>query len=156
VIGDGTALSARRLDLLDGYLTGHVADLLAHDDRVRHMAVRVEFRGGVAHLSGDVDEAGELAEVRRLVGGVAGVLAVWSRVGVAGRAPVQLDLGSGETRQYPDAYGVDLRLAAGVSAVVPAARGLRRRERVRRPDPVGAGCAAGRAGPPCPVLRPTG
>jgi SAM-dependent methyltransferase len=116
--------SARRLAALDRHLTDAAGDMFGHDDRLRGLAVDVRFDGGVAHLGGDVGDNKELLLVRRLVGRLGGVLAVWSQVRVDGRAPVVLDVGSGSTKQYPGNVGVDLRVAAGVDVRADASRGL--------------------------------
>jgi SAM-dependent methyltransferase len=97
----------RRMAALDRHLTEAAADLFAHDDRLRGIAVDVRFDGAVAHLSGDVRDGKELLLIRRLIGRLAGVLAVWSRVRVGGRAPIVLDIGSGDAKQYPDNIGID-------------------------------------------------
>src|SRR6266571_4137641 len=81
-----TALSGQRLARLDRHLERTVRALLAHDDRVRGLDVRVDFAGGVARLSGKVGSAARLAQLRGLIGDLAGVFAVWSRVRVAGVA----------------------------------------------------------------------
>ncbi|MGC9670781.1 methyltransferase domain-containing protein [Planosporangium sp. 12N6] len=112
------------METLDRHLTEATEDLFAHDDRLRGLAVDARFDRGVAHLTGDVADGKELLLVRRLVGRLAGVLAVWSRVRVAGRVPVVLDLGCGDTKQYPDNVGVDLRPAAGVDVRVDLRHGL--------------------------------
>lgn len=92
-----------------------MALLLTHDQRVRGLAVTAEVRGGVVHLVGDVATAAELATVRALVGWLAGVHAVWDRVRIVGRPPLVLDVGCGDTRQYSDNIGVDLRRTSAVA-----------------------------------------
>jgi SAM-dependent methyltransferase len=109
--------SGERLRAIDSFLTEAYADLVKHDDRLRGVAVEVRFDRGVAHLTGEVADHCELRQVRRLVGQLDGVLAVWSRVRVAGREPVVLDLGCGAAKQYPGNLGLDLRPAPGVDAV---------------------------------------
>src|SRR6266508_2488541 len=84
-------LSTRRLTACDEYLTGAATELLDHDDRLRDIAVDVRFDRGVAHLTGAVADPGQLRLVRELIGRLGGVLAVWSRVRVAGREPVIVD-----------------------------------------------------------------
>ena len=111
-----TAPSGDRLRAIDGFLAAAYADLTKHDDRLRGTAVEVRFDRGVAHLTGDVADHGELALVRQLIGQLDGILAVWSRVRVAGREPIVLDLGCGAAKQYPGNLGLDLRLAPGVDA----------------------------------------
>ncbi|MFG2055635.1 methyltransferase domain-containing protein [Micromonospora sp. NPDC048930] len=112
-----SAPSAERLVKIDGYLAEAWADLAAHDDRLRGLAVEVRFDRGVAHLTGAVADPAELRLVRDLVGRLAGVLGVWSRVGVGGRAPVVVDLGCGATKQWPGNLGLDIYPARGVDAV---------------------------------------
>jgi hypothetical protein len=98
-----------RLTLRDHALDAIAADLLTHDVRLAGLAVSVRFDGGVAHLTGEVDEPGQLRMVRELLGQLDGVYAVWDRVHVAGRPPITLDLGCGDQPQYPQNIGVDLR-----------------------------------------------
>jgi SAM-dependent methyltransferase len=109
---------------LDRHLTEAAGDLFAHDERLRGISVDVRFDGAVAHLRGDVRDGKELLLVRRLIGRLAGVLAVWSRVRVGGRAPVALDIGSGDTKQYPDNIGVDRRPEAAVDVRADLTYGL--------------------------------
>ncbi|GAB3964230.1 methyltransferase domain-containing protein [Plantactinospora veratri] len=110
------APSGERLRAIDEFLGMAYADLVKHDDRLRGTAVEVRFDRGVAHLTGEVADREELALIRRLVGRLDGVLAVWSRVRVAGRDPVVMDLGCGAAKQYPGNLGLDLRVAPGVDA----------------------------------------
>jgi SAM-dependent methyltransferase len=114
----------RRMAALDRHLTEAAGDLFAHDDRLRGSAVEVRFDGGVAHLTGDVRDGKELQLVRRLIGRLGGVLAVWARPRVGGRAPVVLDIGCGEIKQYPGNVGVDLRAGSGVDVQADLSRGL--------------------------------
>jgi SAM-dependent methyltransferase len=107
VATEHTAVSAGRWALLDQYLTQTALDLFAHDDRLRDLPVQVRFDRGVAHLTGELADEGQLRMVRDLCGRIDGVYGVWSRVRVAGRVPYILDLGCGRTKQYPDNIGVD-------------------------------------------------
>ncbi len=119
-----SAPSAERLTVIDGFLAEAWADLAAHDDRLRGLAVEVPFDRGVAHLSGQVADAAQLRLVRDLVGRLAGVLGVWCRVTVGDRAPVVVDLGCGATKQWPGNLGLDIYPAAGVDAVADLAGSL--------------------------------
>lgn len=123
VSGGSVGVSDKRLGAVDGFLDAAAADLFAHDDRLRGLNVAVRFRGGVAHLTGDVADPKEVRLVRDLLGRLDGVLAVWSRVRVAGRRPVIIDLGCGEVKQYPENVGVDLRASAGVDVRADLAHG---------------------------------
>ena len=60
------------------------------------MGLAAAFDGGVAQLSGEVDEQAGLDLVREFIGRLDGVFAVWDRLRVAGRAPMTLDLGCGK------------------------------------------------------------
>jgi SAM-dependent methyltransferase len=113
-----------RMAALDRHLTEAAGDLFAHDDRLRGTTVEVRFDGGVAHLTGDVRDGKELQLVRRLIGRLDGVLAVWAGPRVGGRAPVVLDIGCGGIKQYPDNIGVDLRAGSGVDVQADLAHGL--------------------------------
>ncbi|WP_219418947.1 methyltransferase domain-containing protein [Pseudonocardia nigra] len=113
-----------RQQLCDEYLQDAVAELLTHDQRVRGLDVKGAVDGGVVHLQGEVDRPEQLALVRRLVGRLAGVHAVWDRVRVGGREPVILDLGCGDQRQYPTNLGVDRRRTPEVAAVADVSRPL--------------------------------
>jgi len=118
------APSAARLARRDRFLDEAVRDLLEHDRRLAGLDVEVRFDGGVAHIRGEVAEAGELALLRELVGRLDGVCAVWDWVRVAGRAPVVLDLGCGEVKQDPEHIGVDLRITKAVDVVADVSGGL--------------------------------
>jgi SAM-dependent methyltransferase len=119
-----TVPSQRRQRLCDEHLRGAVADLVDHDERLRGLAVRASVDGGVVHLTGAVDRAEQLGLLRELVGRLAGVHGIWDRVRVRGRAPVVLDLGCGETRQYPDNIGVDRRRTSEVAVRADVSRSL--------------------------------
>lgn len=124
MFGQARALSESRLKTVDGYLSTAFAELLAHDDRLRGMQVEARFDRGVAHLTGEVADDRELRLVRDLIGRLDGVLAVWSRVRVAGRDPVVLDLGCGGVKQYETNIGLDISPAPGVDAVADLSRPL--------------------------------
>jgi SAM-dependent methyltransferase len=117
-------LSSRRLTACDEYLIGAATELLDHDDRLRGITVDVRFDRGVAHLTGAVAGPGQLRLARELIGRLGGVLAVWSRVHVAGREPVIVDLGCGQTKQYPGSIGVDRQAGSTVDVLADLARGL--------------------------------
>lgn len=110
-------LSGQRLSRRDTYLRESVKDMFTNDERVRDLDVATDFDGGVAHITGSVERDEDLRLVRELVGRLDGVLAVWDRVRIAGRTPVILDLGCGNTKQYADNIGVDVRRAENVDLV---------------------------------------
>ncbi|WP_342222217.1 BON domain-containing protein [Nocardia farcinica] len=117
-------LSPRRMDLCDRHLEAVVRDMVGYDERLRGLDLRVEFRGGVAHLTGEVADAAELRTARGLIGGLAGVLAVWDRVRVAGREPRIQDVGCGGTKQYTGYVGGDVRAVPGVDVVAGVGGGV--------------------------------
>ncbi|RQX57570.1 hypothetical protein DLJ57_05175 [Micromonospora chalcea] len=119
-----TALSGERLRQTDEFLAEAWADLVRHDERLRGTTVEVRFDRGVAHLTGAVADPAQLRLVRELIGRLSGVLGVWCRVAVGGRAPVVVDLGCGATKQWPGNLGLDIYPAPGVNAVANLAGSL--------------------------------
>jgi SAM-dependent methyltransferase len=115
---------SRRLAALDSYLDTAVRDMLQHDQRTAGLQVDVRFDQGVAHLTGDLDSHHELLLVRHLIGRFDGVHGVWDRVRVAGREPVVLDLGCGDTTQYHTNIGVDRRPAKAVAVIADLSQAL--------------------------------
>jgi SAM-dependent methyltransferase len=110
--------------LHDRYLEAAVGDLFDHDDRLRGLRVEVRFDGGVAHVDGDVADPADLSVVREVIGRLAGVYAVWDRVRVADREPVVVDIGCGETKQYPGNIGMDIQPTSAVDVLADAGRSL--------------------------------
>jgi SAM-dependent methyltransferase len=117
-------MSAQRMSLRDRFLARCVDDLRAHDRRIGQLDLEVRFDRGVAHLTGAVGRAEDLALARALIGRLDGVLAVWDRVWVDGREPVILDVGCGARKQYPANIGIDIRTTGAVSVVADASGGL--------------------------------
>jgi SAM-dependent methyltransferase len=113
-----------RQRLYDEFLRDVVAELLTHDERVRGLDVSADVDGGVVHLVGSVPSAEQLTLLRRLLGRIGGVHAVWDRVRVGGRDPVIVDLGCGDQRQYATNFGVDRRRTPEVAAVADVSRPL--------------------------------
>ena len=116
--------SQQRLALVDRHLERAAADVFKYDERLRGLAVEVRFDRGVAHVTGEVADLAQERLVRELLGRLSGVLAVWSRLRVADREPVIVDLGCGATKQYPGNIGVDVRGAAGVDVLADLSRGV--------------------------------
>jgi SAM-dependent methyltransferase len=106
------------LALRDRWLEDVVGELLAHDDRLRGLDVRVRFDGGVAHADGRVPTQDDRERLREAVCALRGVYAFWDRLVVADRAPLRmLDVGSGGTKQNATSAGIDLFRAPGVDVV---------------------------------------
>lgn len=104
--------------LRDRALEGDVADLLRHDDRLRRVDIEVRVDGAVVHLRGTAPTVEERRLLRRLVGRLQGVHAVWDLVRLPGQGPLRVvDIGCGGTPQYPEAVGID-RLPSPVTGVV--------------------------------------
>jgi SAM-dependent methyltransferase len=117
-------ISPERHERIDNHLCRVVRDALAHDGRTRDLDVQVEFRGGVAHLTGGVTEPEQVDLVREFVGRFAGVLAVWDRIEVDGRPPVAVDIGCGGSKQYPGSLGFDRRRTGAVNVVTDLSEGI--------------------------------
>ena len=124
VVMKQAAMSTDRWALLDQYLAETALDLFAHDDRLRGLNVQVRFDRGVAHLTGELADDGEMRMVRELCGRIDGVCGVWSRVRVAGHTPTILDLGCGWTKQYPENIGVDRFETPAVDIVADLRNGV--------------------------------
>ena len=112
-------------ELRDAILTRDVEDLLANDRRLVGVDISVRVRGGVAHLHGTVRSDDERQLVRRLVGRVRGIHAVWDVLLLPGESrPCILDLGCGSTKQLDWAIGVDRLLLPKVHLVADFEAGL--------------------------------
>ena len=120
----GMALSDTRLRKRDEFLAAAAGDLLAHDTRLAGLAVQVEFDRGVAHVTGEAADRSAMVMLRRLVGRLDGVLAIWDRVRVGDRDPVSIDLGCGDVAQYPENIGIDRRASRSTSVIADLSRGL--------------------------------
>jgi hypothetical protein len=91
---------APSVDLRDRALTSDIHDLLANDRRLAGLRLSVAVRGGVAHLLGAVRSDDERQLVRRLVGRMRGVHAVWDVLGTPEEPPSRvIDLGCGTTKR---------------------------------------------------------
>lgn len=117
-------LGPERLKLRDEALAAMADDLFAHDARLAGLAVSMRFDGGVAHVTGDVDEPEQLRLIRDVLGRLDGVYAVWDRVRVGGRAPTAVDLGCGDQPQYPQNIGVDVRTTSAVQVNADLSAGV--------------------------------
>jgi SAM-dependent methyltransferase len=111
--------------LRDAGLADDICDLLTHDERVCAREFTVTARGGVAHLWGRVRSDEERRLVRRLVGSVRGVHAVWDVLQVPGEpAPRVIDIGCGNKKQRSWALGVDRQPLPSVGLVADLEAGL--------------------------------
>lgn len=119
-----TGLGSHRSRQVDQLLEQAALDLLAHDDRMRRMRVRVTVDGGVAHVTGAVADPGELLRLRTLLARMSGIHAVWDRVEVAGVAPRLVELGPGDVKQYAESVGLDVRPGKGVDVLADLNRPL--------------------------------
>jgi SAM-dependent methyltransferase len=112
-------------DLRDRLLADDIRDVLGHDCRLDARGVAVAVRGGVAHVTGTVGTDDERWLVRRLIGRVRGIHAVWDLLRLPGDGPARaLDLGCGSTRQWDGSIGVDCYPLAAVDLLADLERGL--------------------------------
>jgi SAM-dependent methyltransferase len=119
------ASGASRGQWLDRLLAADVADVLANDRRTAQLDLAVAVHRRVAHVEGEVRDHDELELVRMLTRRVAGLLAVWDLVRVAGEPELRVvDAGCGETKQVPWAIGVDVVARPGVDVVADLDEGL--------------------------------
>lgn len=100
------------------------ADLIGNDPGLRDLDIEIRFDGGVAHLTGEVAGGDQLQRVRESIGRLAGVHGIWDRVRVDGREPIVIDIGCGDTAQYPGNIGLDQRPGKAVAIVADLRDGL--------------------------------
>jgi SAM-dependent methyltransferase len=94
--------------LRDQLISQDIRDLLAHDRRLWGLAVAAEVRDGIACVEGDVRCDEDRWLLRRLIGRVQGVRAVWDLLRLPGEGlPRVLDLGCGNKKQYAWSVGLD-------------------------------------------------
>lgn len=104
--------------LRDRALEDDVSDLLGNDGRLQRVEVEVKVDGAVVHLRGTAPTVAERRLLRRLVGRLDGVHAVWDLVHLPDQAPLRIvDIGCGGTLQYPEAVGID-RFPSSVTGVL--------------------------------------
>lgn len=124
-------MNGRRSELRDRRLEREVAELCAGDERLRHLEVEVRFDGGVAHLCGTVPAEDDRLVLRERIARLRDVYALWDRVAVEGRPPLKiLDIGCGDTKQYPGNLGLDRYPMPGVDLVADVLSGLPLRDGV--------------------------
>lgn len=115
----------RAAELRDRLLTADIRDLLAHDRRVQGIELAVTVRGGVAHVAGEVPSEDMRRLLRRLIGRVRGIHAVWDVLRLSGEGPpCILDLGCGAQKQHAGAIGLDCYRLPGVDLLAHLERGL--------------------------------
>jgi SAM-dependent methyltransferase len=118
-------VNGRRSDLRDRRLEREVAELLAHDERLRGLRVEVRFGGGVAHACGNVASQEQRVLLREQIARLRDVHAVWDRISVDGRPALRiLDVGCGATKQYPGTIGLDRHALPAVDVVADVLAGL--------------------------------
>jgi SAM-dependent methyltransferase len=110
--------------LRDEAIAAELRDMLAHDRRTAALGLDVRVRGGVAHVAGEVDSEDQRGLLRGLLRRQAGLLAVWDRIALAGRPLELLDVGCGDTKQVPEAIGLDSEAGPQVDCVADLERPL--------------------------------
>ncbi len=110
----------------DRAIEADVLEIVSTNNGLRHLTdLSLWVDGGVAHLRGSVGDESELRRLRRAVGLVRGIHAVWDIVERAGRQPpVAIDLGCGDYKQVETAIGVDRSSRRAVNAIADLEKGL--------------------------------
>lgn len=112
-------------ELRDAAIAAEVAEVLRDDPVLREMRFALRVHGGVAHVSGRVPNAAVRERLRRVIGRVRGVNAVWERVQIDDAPLLRvLDLGCGNRKQLAEAIGVDRHRHAAVDVIAHLERGL--------------------------------
>lgn len=101
----------------DAALAAGLLDLLAHDERAKHLKLQVAVDGGVAHVEGTIGSEEERGLVRRLLRRHAGLYAVWDHLAMPGQRLEAIDIGCGGKKQRRWAVGVDRVPQPGVDVV---------------------------------------
>jgi SAM-dependent methyltransferase len=115
VLAGGNAFSSSARDQA---VAEDVRETLAANPSLRSLDLVMEVRGGVVHIRGRVWAEEDRRHLRRVLGRIRGVLAVWDALQLDGRpAGRVLDIGCGGTKQWTEAIGLDLQSLPGVDVV---------------------------------------
>ncbi len=111
--------------LRDRVLADDVRDALVSHRRLNGCDLSVDVHGGVAHVTGIVQSAEERSLVRRIIGRVRGIHAVWDMLRTPiEESPCALDIGCGNKKQWDCAIGVDRHMHPAVDVIAEIERGL--------------------------------
>lgn len=112
-------------ELRDGLLADDIREVLGGHPSLNGLPLSIRVHGGVAHLRGVVPSESELRLLRKVVGRIRGVHAVWDIVGTRERPePSLVDLGCGNKKQCAEAIGVDCHRHPAVGVLAQAEQGL--------------------------------
>jgi hypothetical protein len=111
--------------LRDQALTEEILDCLAHDRRSSEHDLSINVRGGVAHISGRVRGDEDRRLLRRVIGRMRGIFAVWDLLQTSEDEPIRvIDIGCGSVKQLSSSIGVDHFLQPAVDVLTDVERGL--------------------------------
>lgn len=109
----------------DAAIAADIQDSLANHVLLRHLAIELSVRGGVAHIRGRAGSLEERDRLRQAIGRVRGVNAVWDMLRLSDDAALRvLDIGCGNRKQQDEAIGVDRHRSPVVDVVAHLERGL--------------------------------
>ena len=99
--------------------------LFDENSRLAGIDLRIEVRGGVAHISGELSDGLQRQRVRSIAYRLKGIHAVWDTLRLPNESPLQmLDLGCGNQKQRTSAIGIDQHTFPPVDLIAHAERGL--------------------------------
>lgn len=109
----------------DKAITAELSDMLASHVSLGDLLLTFVVRGGVVHLRGKVPSEEVRRLVRRVIGRVRGIHAVWDTLLLQEQTDLQIiDIGCGAHKQIPWATGVDRYPLPGVDVVADLEAGL--------------------------------
>jgi SAM-dependent methyltransferase len=109
----------------DRVLMAELSDVLASHVFLRELTLPFVISGGVVHLRGRVPSEEVRSLVRRVIGRLRGIHAVWDTLLIEGETSLKIiDIGSGGHKQIPWATGVDRRPLPGVDLVADLEAGI--------------------------------
>jgi SAM-dependent methyltransferase len=109
----------------DAVLLGDAQEIIARLSSSAATALAIDVRGGVVHMTGQIDRSDSLHRLRQALARIRGVHAVWDLVQVDGDPPLRvLDIGCGPKKQAAQAIGIDRYPHTGVAIVADLERGL--------------------------------
>ncbi len=109
----------------DRLLAEDVREVLNGESLLRAAPFAFDVRGGVVHLRGRIASRQAQARLRRVLGRLRGVQAVWDLLQIDGSPPPRvIDLGCGPTKQVETAVGLDRHAWRGVDLVADLERPL--------------------------------
>lgn len=109
----------------DKLLLKNIMNILDDHSIFSRRAWTISIEGGVAHITGTIPEAQDQTLLRKTIGGIKGVKAVWDILKIGGKQkPFIIDLGCGEHKQLGWALGIDRQAGPEVDITADIEKGI--------------------------------